>query len=223
MSATIDGKIDPAAMKEISAKGDYETLGSQLGGDAWICGRVTMQKHFSETGPFTPQHATPAGPQEPHVAAQAGSYAISVETKGTLRWSNSDLDGDHIICVLSEQTAKDYLDYLRSCGVSYVVCGKKSVDLPAALEQLTQHFGIRTLLLEGGGLINGAMLQAGLVDEVSLILQPGIDGRSGIATVFDGIADDAKQEDFRATRLKLQSVERQNNDALWLRYEVIYQ
>ena len=34
-----------------------------------------------------------------------------------------------------------------------------------AINLLTEHFGIRTLLLEGGGHINGAFLEAGLVDE----------------------------------------------------------
>jgi riboflavin biosynthesis pyrimidine reductase len=34
---------------------------------------------------------------------------------------------------------------------------------------------IRRLLLEGGGHINGAFLQAGLVDEISLLLVPGVD------------------------------------------------
>ena len=47
--------------------------------------------------------------------------------------------------------------------------------------------GIRTLLLEGGGQINGAFLQADLVDEVSLLLVRGIDGRSDIPTVFYGV------------------------------------
>ncbi|WP_213806713.1 RibD family protein [Granulicella sp. dw_53] len=223
MSATIDGRIDPSAANQIATPGDYEKLGSQLGGDAWICGRVTMQKHFADAEPFVPTENSPsAGPQAPYVATRAKSYAIAVDTKGSLRWNKSDFDGDHLVCVLSEQTTKAYLDYLRDRGISYLVCGKNSVDLPAALDLLGEHFGIQTLLLEGGGHINGSMLRAGLVDEISLILQPGIDGRSGIATLFDGISADSKeQDDFRAVPLKLKSVEQQSNDALWIRYQVI--
>jgi len=48
------------------------------------------------------------------------------------------------------------------------------------------------LLLEGGGHINGAFLQAELVDEVSLLLVPGIDGRHEIPAVFDGINAERK-------------------------------
>jgi hypothetical protein len=42
-----------------------------------------------------------------------------------------------------------------------VVCGESSVDLAEAVDLLGEHFGIRTLLLEGGGHINGAFLEAG--------------------------------------------------------------
>ncbi len=66
----------------------------------------------------------------------------------------------------------------------YVVAGRSSVDLTKAVSQLAEHLGIRTLLLEGGGHINGAFLQPGLVNEVSLLLVPGIDGRHEILAVF---------------------------------------
>ncbi len=59
---------------------------------------------------------------------------------------------------------------LREKGISYVVSGKSSVDLTDAVNQLGEHFGIRTLLLEGGSHINGALLEADLVDEVSLLV-----------------------------------------------------
>jgi len=41
-------------------------------------------------------------------------------------------------------------------------------------DRLGGHFGIRRLLLEGGGHINGGFFQAGLLDELSLMLAPGI-------------------------------------------------
>jgi hypothetical protein len=63
--------------------GEYEEAGEQLGGNAWICGRTTMQQHFADDQPFVSLTNTPAGPQPVHVARQAGSYAISVETTRT--------------------------------------------------------------------------------------------------------------------------------------------
>jgi 2,5-diamino-6-(ribosylamino)-4(3H)-pyrimidinone 5'-phosphate reductase len=44
---------------------------------------------------------------------------------------------------------------LREKGISYIVSGKSSVDLANAVNRLEEHFGIRTLLLEGGGRITG--------------------------------------------------------------------
>jgi riboflavin biosynthesis pyrimidine reductase len=217
MLSSLDGKIDGAALRAVTGKGEYEATGAQLRGDAWICGRTTMQQHFAEDGPFVSTSNTPAGPQPVHVARRAGSYAISVDTVGKLRWGSGDLDGDHLICIVSERVPEDYLAMLREKGISYVVSGAPSVDLVEAANLLGEHFGIRTLLLEGGGNINGAFLQADLVDEVSLLVVPGIDGRHEIHAVFDGpgLAKSA------AVPLKLKSVERRENDTLWLRYAVV--
>ena len=180
MLSSVDGKIDGAALDVVTGDGEYEATAAKLNGDAWICGRTTMQQHFAEDEPFVSASSTPAGPRPVYVARQAKSYAISVDTLGKLRWSDGDLGGNHLICVVSEQVLEDYLAMLRDKGVSYIVSGKSSVDLANAVNQLGEHFGIRTLLLEGGGHINGAFLQADLVDEVSLLIVPGIDGRHDI-------------------------------------------
>ena len=118
---------------------------------------------------------------------------------------------------MSEQAPADYLAMLREKGVSYIVTGESSVDLVAAVSQLGEHFGIHTLLLEGGGHINGAFLGAGLVDEVSLLIVPGIDGRHDVPAVFDGVNPSRRT----AVPLKLKSAEQRSGDALWLRYDVV--
>ena len=216
MASSIDGKIDGTALRDIMRHGEYEALHAELGGDAWICGRTTMQQHFAEDKAFASRTNTPAGPQPVHVARHAESYAISVDTAGKLRWARSEIDGDHLICVVSEHAPTDYLVMLREMNISYVVAGSSSVDLVKAVQLLREHFGIGTLLLEGGGHINGAFLDAGLVDEVSLLLLPGIDGRREIPAVFDGVPDTNR----RAVPLKLKSVEQREGDALWVRYDV---
>ncbi len=70
-------------------------------------------------------------------------------------------------------------------------------------------------MLEGGGRINGAMMRAGLVDEVSLLVAPVVDGRMGTPAVFDVNGDDTAFQ-----RLALQTVERRADDMIWLRYAV---
>jgi 2,5-diamino-6-(ribosylamino)-4(3H)-pyrimidinone 5'-phosphate reductase len=60
-------------------------------------------------------------------------------------------------------------------------------------------------------------VEAGLVDEVSLLIGPGIDGRHGLPTVFDGM--DASNK--KAVSLRIKAVEQRENDVLWIRYEVV--
>src|SRR2546427_2552409 len=113
MLSSVDGKINGGALSAVTREGEYETTGAQLNGDAWICGRTTMQQHFAEEEPFVSASNTLAGPQPVFVARQAESYAISVDTGGKLRWPGGDLNGDHLICLVSEQAPQDYLAMLR--------------------------------------------------------------------------------------------------------------
>ena len=120
-----------------------------------------------------------------------------------------------MVAVLSERVSDEYLAFLRERGVSYLLAGARDVDLPLALEKIGARFCVRTLMLEGGGRINGGMLRAGLIDEVSLLVAPVADGRIGTPALFDVDGDDVTPQ-----RLALESVERRADDVLWLRYRV---
>jgi riboflavin biosynthesis pyrimidine reductase len=119
--------------------------------------------------------------------------------------------------VLSRRVSDDYLEFLRSRGVSYLLAGEREVDLTLALEKLASRFGIRTVMLEGGGKINGSMLRDGLIDELSVHVAPIADGTSGSPALFD--VDDSGGA-FEPLRLSLETVERRADDVLWLRYRV---
>ncbi len=147
MLSSIDGKIDGESLGDVMPEGEYEAIGTRLKSDGWICGRITMQQHFAGPELFVSKSKQRAGPQPVFVARKAESYAICVDTTGKLVWASGDLDGDHLICVVSQRTPKDYLDMLRDREVSYVVSGKQSVDLKDAVTKLRKHFGIRMLLL----------------------------------------------------------------------------
>jgi riboflavin biosynthesis pyrimidine reductase len=69
--------------------------------------------------------------------------------------------------VLTEHVSTEYLAFLQAQQVSYLFAGAQTIDLPTALAKLTEALQVKTLLLEGGGKLNGAMLQAGLIDEIS--------------------------------------------------------
>jgi len=71
--------------------------------------------------------------------------------------------------------------------VEYVRAGHDAVvDLPAALAELRTRFSVRTLLCEGGPHLNGALLQAGLVDELFLSIAPKLASGGEPLTIVTG-------------------------------------
>lgn len=60
----------------------------------------------------------------------------------------------------------------RRHGFPEIVAGSERVDLAAMLHALRERYGARTVRVDSGGALNGALLDAGLVDEVSLVVHP---------------------------------------------------
>jgi 2,5-diamino-6-(ribosylamino)-4(3H)-pyrimidinone 5'-phosphate reductase len=143
------------------------------------------------------------------------SFAFAIDASGRLAWETNDIDGDHVVAILSERVSDEYLAFLHARGVSYILAGARDVDLPVALGKIGDRFGVKVLMLEGGGRINGGMLAAGLIDEVSVLVAPTVDGRVGTPALFDLDGDGVAPG-----RLTLEHVEHRADDVLWLRYRV---
>jgi 2,5-diamino-6-(ribosylamino)-4(3H)-pyrimidinone 5'-phosphate reductase len=84
------------------------------------------------------------------------------------------------------------------------------------LDKLASGFQIKTLLLEGGGKINGSMLRIGAIDELSILVAPAVDGSSRSPALFDTL--DSVIPNAASVRWKLSSMERRADDIIWLRY-----
>jgi riboflavin biosynthesis pyrimidine reductase len=63
---------------------------------------------------------------------------------------------------------------------------ERTTDLVAGLDLLRARHGVRTLLLEGGPTVLGAMLEAGLVDELFLALAPLLIGGGPEPAIVEG-------------------------------------
>lgn len=213
MMESVDGRIDCAMTEQIEPSNAYYDALDQLDCPTTLEGRVTMQIHFAEPEPFVAKDSTPIGKQCFHKASQEQGYAVAIDTMGKLRWPSTIHDGKPLLVITSEACAKEYLDTLTSQGISWIAVGAERIDLAKAVDILNTEFGVERMAVVGGGHINGAFLEAGLLDEVSVMIGPGIDGRKGMASVFDGIEDINRP----ATLLKLDSVER-IGDTVWLRY-----
>lgn len=220
MMGSIDGRILTDGWP-LSAEGrkQYEQIHASYDADGWLCGRVTMQQHFAQgvrSDADIARHYTDDAPRDDYRAAgDFDSFAFIADSHGKLVWESSDIDGDHVVALLANHVSNDYLASLRAKGVSYILAGAHEVDLAKAIKKIGAEYPVRTLMLEGGGRINGAMLRAGLVDEVSLLIAPVVDGRMGTPAVFDEEGDEPS-----FARLSLEDVERRGDDVLWLRYRV---
>ncbi len=138
-----------------------------------------------------------------------------MDTNGTLLWKD-DADSERpLLIVASEKVSGEYLEYLNSRHISWIACGKEKIDLVRVCEILSEQFGVERMAVVGGGHINAGFLAAGLLDEVSVLIGAGIDGRGGMAAVFDGLPMERE-----VTPLKLTDVKSYESDAVWIRYEV---
>jgi riboflavin biosynthesis pyrimidine reductase len=88
-----------------------------------------------------------------------------------------------------------------------------------ALEILGESFGITTLLLEGGGITNGLFLKEQLIDEISLLIYPAIDGLSGIPSIFE-CAGKSNEQPAAGQSLRHIATETLKGGMVWLRYSV---
>ncbi len=149
------------------------------------------------------------------VRKQADAWAVIFDAGGKIAWGRSEVGGDPLIVVLTQAVADSHLAGLRADGVSYIVAGQREIDLAAVLEVLNQELGIWRLLLEGGGAANGALLQAGLVDELSLLIAPSVERMPGGPSVFD---IHGEPDALNAMGMVLDSCQVLEGNVVWLRY-----
>lgn len=220
MVTSIDGRILHSRWRPPTrAGGDlFERLHVELGGDAWLVGRVTGQEFARAQG--YPAHAGQTYPREPWLARRdAKAYGVVLDAHGKIAWGRSDIGGDPIVAVLTEHVSDAHLAGLRKDGVSYFFAGEREIDLASALDFLGRELGVKRLLVEGGGGSNGAFLRAGLIDEISLAICPAIDGTKGAPSVFDSTEQDAERR-APVEQMSLASCEVLEGGAVWLRYRI---
>ena len=218
MVSSVDGRILGSRWRPSGNRdaGLFERLHDQLAGDAWLVGRVTG-KEFSKRDTY-PAAARQSYPRQ-HWFAQrdARAWGVVLDAHGKIAWGRSDIGGDPILVVLTEQVSDAHLEGLRSERISYVFAGQRRLDLAHALDILNSELGIKRLLIEGGGGSNGSFLRAGLVDELSLAIQPALDGAKGAPSIFDSTeAEAAGRAPLQSMTLK--SCEVLDGGAVWLRY-----
>ena len=117
--------------------------------------------------------------------------------------------------LVCRSTPPAYLAYLRRKEIPYLVAGADRVDLPLALALLKARLGASCVISEAGGGLNGALLRAGLVDELHLVLLPALIGGRDTPTTFDGPPLRLAEQ---ILPLRLLNVRTSEDGAVWLHY-----
>lgn len=216
MMTSVDGRIDCEMVGQLAGVEDYYPLLDELGLQSAISGKTTAQLELAEPGEFKPENNSPFGKESVSKKMDnSNGYTIVVDTKGTLLWRHdSQYEKPHII-ITSKQVSQEYLTYLDKKNISYIVTGDAQIDLVVACEALKETFGIERLGIVGGSAINTAFLDAGLLDEVIVLIGAGIDGRASFPAVFHR-EDDGHD---KLTPLKLVEARTYDSDAVFIRYK----
>lgn len=144
-------------------------------------------------------------------------FVVAIDRGGKLAYSHNNLDRhgvrSHIVEVLTESVSDAYINYLRNLDISYIFAGTCDLDCTVCMVKLRELFGIERLMIAGGGYIDWAFADAGMIDELSLVLAPAADGERQV-TVFERTDKSLNP----AIGFSLTEVKRLDGDAVWLRY-----
>ncbi len=229
MMISIDGKIMGTYMEtpEGNAAGDvfYNiAFGSNpyYKHQGWLSGRVTTDDNFTLYRKPVLDENAPSVPEGDFISLpNAPMYYVSVDPSGRLGWeSNTLIYGDttaHVLEVLTGKASNAYRAFLRKLGISYIIAGDETLDYALAMEKVKTLFGIETLMLGGGGILNWSFIQAGMCDELSVVIAAAADGSSETPALFEtrgGLASD------NPVGFTLKSAEVKAGGSVWLLYTV---
>ena len=155
-----------------------------------------------------------------HRPGHQGWFTV-VDSRGRVRWLYKEYEGWegwHLLVLVAHHTPPEYLAYLQRENIPYLIAGEKRVDLHTALEKLGSQLGVTCVVSTAGGKLNGALLRAGLIDEISVEFFPAVIGGFKTPALFNS---PELTPDEWPTRLRLISAQVQTDGHVWLRYQVI--
>ena len=187
MAMTADGKIATAnrAVSSFGSKRDHEhLLELRATADAVMSGARTVDSAAISMGP--------GGEKYQRLRRKRGLAEFNLRIIVT---GNGSIDPraevfkhkfSPIIVLTTKQMPVATRRRLQALVDEVKICGTKKINFRAALRWLKHKWGVKRLLCEGGGDLNDAMFQAGLVDELHLTICPKIFGGRTAPTIAEG-------------------------------------
>ncbi|GGP08857.1 RibD family protein [Oceanobacillus neutriphilus] len=229
MEVSVDGKIIGKFMGTPEGKKSGKLFYNLAFGEnphyrhqGWLSGRTTTDDNFTKyKEPDLDKNAAPVPEGDFVVETNLDKYYVSVDASGKLGWTSNELKYQdttaHVLEVLTEKASNEYKAMLRKLNIPYIIAGKDSLDFQVVVQKLREKFHIETLMLGGGGVLNWSFIQAGLCDEVSIVISPSADGSADSPSLFEtkeGLSDDTP------VSFTLKDVEAKEDGCVWLRYLV---
>lgn len=229
MMTSIDGKIMGKYMDTPASEAASDVFYRLAFGDApyyqhqgWLSGRITTDDNFTHYRKPELDQNDSIVPEGDYLAnTHLTMYYVSIDPSGKLGWQSNELQyretKAHIIEVITDKATNTYKAFLRKLGISYIIVGTDKLDYALLLQKLKDLFSIKTLMLGGGGVLNWSFIQAGMCDELSMVIAPVADGSSSTPALFEtknGFTTD------NAVSFQLEKIEIMEGDSVWLRYKV---
>lgn len=221
--SSVDGRLLPErwtlpfdSTKPAELFKEYAAIGQKLGTDAWMFGKATAREFFPYK--FMAKGEPIGRGGKVFVGKQTSSRLfITIDPDADMFFTSNSLRGDNILVVLGKNATIDYLAALEEKNVSYLVTDD-ATNLRKVFMLVKHYFNIETISLQGGGIINGAMLAQGLISELSLVMYPGIDGLTTAPSIFEYLGHSGEHPAENQS-LELISVEGMAHGIVWLRYK----
>ncbi|HEY1717196.1 MAG TPA: RibD family protein [Verrucomicrobiae bacterium] len=184
---TADGKIAFASdnFTPFSSARDREHMMElRATADVIICGATTVEVTETILGTggekFRRQRLKNHLPEFPLRVVVSGSGSIDADAP-IFRKRFSP-----VIVLTTKRISKSKLEKLHAVADEVKICGEREINFRAAFNWLREKWNVRRLLCEGGGELHGALIHAGLVDELHLTICPQIFGGRNAPTIADG-------------------------------------
>lgn len=226
MLQSIDGKISGNFFNfesTLNLSMIYQQMAKAYKGNTIIYGSVTLVERYGDSKTLDLESFSKETVEKKDYIHHGleKSWVIAIDPYGDIGWSDEVLKDNRlknkaVITVVSDSVSDEYLAYLQSLNISYLIGGQvNNFNLKEIVKKLKDKFGIEKIMLQGGGIVNGTFLSADLIDEISLIIAP-IVGGDQTATLF-GNGEYLKAE-ISPVKYSLTKSEPLTDSGIWLNY-----
>jgi len=231
--ASVDARIAPSRRERLLDGGvyarwiaawppDVHQLIQQR--DQWLADRYSPTVTVEGSGSFVDDLAvspwpgtSSRGSVPDHLPRSTPRWFVVIDSRGRIDWRFTGDEETALLVLVCERTPGGYLARLRELRVGYLVAGRDRVDLSLALVRLRDTLGADTVIADGGGALNGAMVRAGLLDELHVITFPALVGGLDTPSILDG---PSLTPGLPIPRLNVAHRVEGSAGSTWTRYEV---